>query len=98
MSDCLYCISKFSPSAMRNCTMRSSGSYVVVFLSRYCDTSVAFGIRTALEVHRVWQERKVAVEAAVSDDAAPEFRRAQRFLSLSGILPKQFSGCGIEVG
>jgi hypothetical protein len=41
---------------------------------------------------------KVAIEAAASDDAAPEFRRTQRFLSLSGILPKPFSGCGIEIG
>jgi len=51
-----------------------------------------------VEVHRILQERKVEVEAAALDDAAPEFRSAQRFLNLSGILPKQFSGFGIENG
>ena len=51
-----------------------------------------------VEVHRIWQERKVAVEVAASDDAVPEFRSAEKLFSLSGFLPKQFSGSGIEVG
>ena len=33
-------------------------------------------------VHRIWQERKIAVEVAAPDDAVPEFRSTQRLLSL----------------
>jgi len=40
---------------MRNCIRRSPGFCIGVFLSRYCDTSVAFGIRTALRGHKPFQ-------------------------------------------
>jgi hypothetical protein len=51
-----------------------------------------------VESFGIWQEGKLAVEIAAGDDAVPEFIGAEDLFGFSRILPKQISGCGVEVG
>ena len=81
--------------------IRSPGNLLRLRPSAFWASGKNYGLQVSDSLVEVWgigHERKVTIEFAASADPAPEFLGTQDSLSLPGILPKELSGRGIEVG